>query len=108
MPDLEDDYPRIKSHVAGFAARGISSDLLNLQQLAEPLEGGVYYPLFLICIQQLFKSQGENWLQSTFNSSKINLLSMLPGNLFIYLLVGILCIGLGKMSARSFVIILLT
>lgn len=79
MSELEGDYPRIKSYVAGFAARGIASDLVSLTQVAEPLEAGVHYPLFLLCLQQLHKSQGRNWLHSTFNSSKINLLSMLPG-----------------------------
>ncbi|XP_042900691.1 eukaryotic translation initiation factor 4 gamma 2 [Parasteatoda tepidariorum] len=78
MSDLEAEVPRVKSHVAGFAARGISSDVVSLSLVAEPLEGGAHYPLFLLCLQQLHKSQGRNWLQSTFNQSKINLLSMLP------------------------------
>lgn len=78
MSELEVEYPRVKSYVAGFAARGIASDLVSLTQVAEPLESGVHYPLFLLCLQQLHKSQGRNWLHSTFNLSKINLLSMLP------------------------------
>lgn len=78
LSELETEVPRVKSYVAGFAARGIASDLMTLSQVAEPLESGAHYPLFLLCLQQLHKSQGRNWLHSVFNLSKINLLSMLP------------------------------
>ncbi|XP_035220060.1 eukaryotic translation initiation factor 4 gamma 2-like [Stegodyphus dumicola] len=78
ISELEVEIPRVKSHVAGFAARSIASDLVSLTQVAEPLESGAHYPLFLLCLQQLHKSQGRNWLHSAFNQSKINLLSMLP------------------------------
>ncbi|GIX77927.1 eukaryotic translation initiation factor 4 gamma 2 [Caerostris extrusa] len=78
LSELETEVPRVKSHVAGFAARGISGEIVSLSQVAEPLEGGAHYPLFLLCLQQLHKSQGRNWLHSVFNQSKINLLSMLP------------------------------
>ncbi|XP_054718827.1 eukaryotic translation initiation factor 4 gamma 2-like isoform X2 [Uloborus diversus] len=78
ISELEVEVPRVKSHVAGFAARDIANDLVTLTQVAEPLEGGTHYPLFLLCLQQLHKSQGRVWLHSAFSQSKINLLSMLP------------------------------
>ncbi|CAL1296001.1 unnamed protein product [Larinioides sclopetarius] len=78
LSELETEIPRVKSHVAGYVARGISSDLVSLSQVAEPLESGTHYPLFLLCLQQLHKSQGRTWLHSLFSQSKINLLSMLP------------------------------
>lgn len=78
MSDLEAEVPRVKSYVAGIVARGIASDLVTLTQVAEPLETGAHYPLFLLCLQQLHKAQGRNWLHTVFNQSKINLLSMLP------------------------------
>ncbi|XP_023238613.1 eukaryotic translation initiation factor 4 gamma 2-like [Centruroides sculpturatus] len=78
MSDLEAEVPRVKSYVAGFAARGIADNIVLLGEIAEPLEGGAHYPLFLLCLQQLHKTQGRTWLDTTFNQSKINLLSMLP------------------------------
>lgn len=45
----------------------------------EPLENGLYYPLFLLCLQQLHKLKGKQWLSTSFNESKVNLLLMLPG-----------------------------
>lgn len=78
MSDLEAEVPRVKSYVAGFAARGIADNIVLLGEIAEPLENGAHYPLFLLCLQQLHKTQGRTWLDTTFNQSKINLLSMLP------------------------------
>ncbi|XP_067123606.1 eukaryotic translation initiation factor 4 gamma 2 isoform X2 [Centruroides vittatus] len=78
MSDLEAEVPRVKSYVAGFSARGIADNIVLLGEIAEPLEGGAHYPLFLLCLQQLHKTQGRTWLDTTFNQSKINLLSMLP------------------------------
>lgn len=76
---MEVEIPRVKSCAAGFASRAVADDLTNLGEVAELLEGGLHYPLFLLCLQQLHKSQGRVWLTQAFNQSKINLLFMLPG-----------------------------
>lgn len=78
MSELEVDVPRVKSYVAGFAARAVIEDLVTLAEMAEPLENGAHYPLYLLCLQQLHKLEGKNWLSRTFNESKVNLLNMLP------------------------------
>lgn len=78
MSDLEVDVPRVKSYVAVFAAHAVIAELATLAELAEPLENGAHYPLFPLCLQQLHKLQGKQWLSYTFNESKVNLQNMLP------------------------------
>ncbi|GAB6025992.1 Eukaryotic translation initiation factor 4 gamma 2 [Chamberlinius hualienensis] len=78
MADLEVDVPRVKSYVALFAAHAVITELATLAELAEPLENGAHYPLFPLCLQQLHKLQGKQWLSCIFNESKVNLQNMLP------------------------------
>ena len=78
LPDLEKDVPRAKSFVAGLAARAVTDGLTTLADLASPLEGGHQYPLFLLTLQQLHKTQDKAALTKLFNDSKVPLMNMLP------------------------------
>jgi translation initiation factor 4G len=79
MSELETDVPLVKSIMARFGATAVTLDLVTLSDLAEPFEGGVHYPLFLLCLQNMHKIKDKEWLIDTFNRSKIDLLKMLPG-----------------------------
>ena len=52
--------------------------MVTLAELAEPLENGAYYPLFLLCMQQLRKLKDNEWLMALYNESKVNMMKMLP------------------------------
>ncbi|NP_001089019.1 eIF4G-related protein NAT1 [Xenopus laevis] len=77
-PKLEVDIPLVKSYLAQFAARAIIAELVSLSELAQPLENGTLFPLFLLCLQQLAKLQDREWLTELFQQSKINMQKMLP------------------------------
>lgn len=79
MSDLETDVPLIKTYVAGCAAYAVCESIVTLQELAEPMENGTYYPLFLISLQQILKFKDKDWLVNVFNESKMDLQNMLPG-----------------------------
>lgn len=70
--------PLVKSHVAGFVSHAIGDELITLKQAAEPLENGLHYPLFMLCLQCLHKNLGQIWLTDKFAESKINMMTMLP------------------------------
>ncbi|XP_012944047.1 eukaryotic translation initiation factor 4 gamma 2 [Aplysia californica] len=78
MSELETDVPLVKSHVARFGAMALTLGLVSLTELAEPLENGVHYPLFLLCLQHTHKIKDKQWLVDIFNQSKLDLQSMLP------------------------------
>jgi len=78
MGDLEADIPRIKSYIASYAARAITAGITNLAEVAEPMEGGQYYPLLLLVLQHLSKTMDKIELTKMFDDSKINLLNTLP------------------------------
>lgn len=69
----------MKSYLAQFAARAIISELVSISELAQPLESGTHFPLFLLCLQQLAKLQDREWLTELFQQSKVNMQKMLPG-----------------------------
>lgn len=70
--------PRVKSHFAGLLARLIIAGKLSLNDAADPLAGGRHYPLFLLTLQQMSKSQGSDWLAREFSASRINVMQMVP------------------------------
>ncbi|XP_014208727.1 eukaryotic translation initiation factor 4 gamma 2 isoform X2 [Copidosoma floridanum] len=78
MADKESAVPCIASHVAQLTARAIFDSMLQLPDLASVTENGQHYPLFLLTLQQLHKSQGKAVLTQIFNESKVNLISQLP------------------------------
>ncbi|XP_071551086.1 eukaryotic translation initiation factor 4 gamma 2 isoform X1 [Panulirus ornatus] len=78
LDDLVTDIPRVKSHMAGILGYLVGSGTLALADVAEPLEGGQHFPLFLLTLQTLHKLQGKSALTQTFNESKVNLLNLLP------------------------------
>ena len=79
MKSLEAEVPLVKSYVSKFAALAVSTSVVGLSELAEPLENGRHYPLFLLCLQQIHKLQGKEWLVKAFNDSRLELQKMLPG-----------------------------
>ena len=80
LPEVEKDVPRAKSFLAGLAARAVTDEISTLADLAQPLEGGHQYPLFLLTLQQLHKSlvSDKAVLVKLFNESKVQLMNMLP------------------------------
>lgn len=78
MSDLETDVPLVKSHVAGFGAMALTLGLVTMNQLAEPLQGGTHYPLFLLCLQHTHRVKDKEWLSDMLTRSKLDLLDMLP------------------------------
>ena len=54
MEALTNDIPLVKSHVARFAANAVINNIVTLIELAAPMENGAHYPLFLLCLQQVF------------------------------------------------------
>ena len=80
LPEVEKDVPRAKSFLAGLAARAVTDEISTLADLAQPLEGGHQYPLFLLTLQQLHKSlvNDKAVLVKLFNESKVQLMNMLP------------------------------
>lgn len=75
MTGLEEEggVARVKSLVAGQVARGVARGLVTLGELAQLLPGGAHYPLFLLVLQQLCKSQGQQWLQAALRAAKVDL-----------------------------------
>ncbi|XP_072034975.1 eukaryotic translation initiation factor 4 gamma 2-like [Amphiura filiformis] len=76
--ELEAEVPLIKSHMATFAAHAVYEDVVTLAELADLLENGAYYPLFLLCMQRLHKLKDKEWLTALYNDSKVNMMKMLP------------------------------
>lgn len=60
MADLEVEMPLVKSSVAGFGARAVASEVIDLLELSRPMENGAFYPLFLLCLQQINKIKARN------------------------------------------------
>lgn len=78
MSELEANVALIKTYVSGFAAFAVTESIVTLQELASPMEQGMYYPLFLICLQQMLKRKDRDWVRNVFNESKMDLQNMLP------------------------------
>jgi len=78
MKELEVGVPLMKTYVSKYAAQAVIGELVSLVELAEPMEGGKYYPLFLLILQQLHKDKDQDWLTNVFQDSKIELQTMLP------------------------------
>ena len=84
LSDLEVEAPLIKTYVAGYAACAVTESIVSLQELATPMEQGAYYPLFLICLQQMVSLKDREWLVNMFNESKLDLQNMLPGTSLLF------------------------
>lgn len=78
MAEKESALPCIASHVAQLTGRAIVDGLIQLSDLASVTENGQHYPLFLLTLQQLHKSQGKTTLGQIFAESKCNLIGQLP------------------------------
>ncbi|XP_078463377.1 eukaryotic translation initiation factor 4 gamma 2 [Lampetra fluviatilis] len=76
--ELETDVPLVKSSAAGLVARAVAGGLVGLAELAQPLENGAHFPLFLLCLQQLSRLVSRDELAELFQSSRINMQKMLP------------------------------
>ncbi|EEC13280.1 eukaryotic translation initiation factor 4 gamma, putative, partial [Ixodes scapularis] len=78
MAALEVEMPLVKSMVAGHVARGVARGLVSLSELAGALPNGQHYPLFLLVLQQLSRTQGRVWLTQGLAAAKVDLESVLP------------------------------
>ena len=72
MGELEADIPRIKTYVAGFAARAICQKIISLVEVAETTENGNHYPFLLLVLQQLSKTIEKPKLCKMFEESKVS------------------------------------
>ncbi|XP_031638600.1 eukaryotic translation initiation factor 4 gamma 2 [Contarinia nasturtii] len=70
--------PRITTLVASLLSRSVIVKLFKLADVANYTENGAHYPLFLLVLQQLYKTLGKQALLDIFNESKVNLMSSLP------------------------------
>lgn len=77
-PKIEEEVPLVKSYLAQFAARAIIAELVSIEDLAQQLEDGTHFPLFLLCLQQMVKLKDREWLADLFQQSKVNMQKMLP------------------------------
>jgi translation initiation factor 4G len=50
---------------------------VSTSELAQPLESGTHFPLFLLCLHQLAELQGPEWLTKLFQQNKVNMQKML-------------------------------
>ncbi len=64
--------------MATLAAHAVYEEVVTLAELAELLENGAFYPLFLLCMQRLHKLKDKEWLTALYNESKVNMMKMLP------------------------------
>ncbi|ESO83290.1 hypothetical protein LOTGIDRAFT_133686 [Lottia gigantea] len=78
LPELEKEIHTVKSYIAKYGAMAVTKGLISLAELAEPLYNGVQYPLFMLCLQQMHKMKDKDWLLTTYNNSKLDLMKMLP------------------------------
>lgn len=78
LPELEAETPLIKSQIAFLGAKAVTDGVINLADLAELMENGVSYPLFLLCLQKMAKEKDKEWLLKKFTESKVNMQKMLP------------------------------
>lgn len=78
MSALEAEMPLVKSMVAGHVARGVAKGLISLSDVAGALPQGQHYPLFLLVLQQLARTQGRAWLTQGLAQAKVDLESLLP------------------------------
>lgn len=78
ITEKESTVPCVTSHIAFLTARAIIDNMIQLSDVASVTENGQHYPLFLLTLQQLHKSQGKATLTRIFNESKVNLMTQLP------------------------------
>ena len=76
LKSLELDDPLVKTHLSEFVSRAVANDILSLQESLELVDS--FYPMFLLILQQLSHVKGKEWLTCQLETSKINLMSVLP------------------------------
>jgi translation initiation factor 4G len=76
LKQLEVDDPLVKTHLSEFIARAVASDILTVVESLEVVNS--HYPMFLLILQQLREIKGREWLSSSIESHKINLMTVLP------------------------------
>ena len=79
---LEHDMPLVKSHVACMVAEAVRHQVAPLSDILGRLSGGCHHPLAMICLQQLHKLQGPEWLAEAVHTEHVDLLSLLPSKSF--------------------------
>jgi len=78
LAELESHHHLVKSHLSLFVARAVCDQIITLNDLANLMKYGAYYPLFFLCMQNMHKLKSQNWLRDQLELSKILLLDMLP------------------------------
>ncbi|RZF32177.1 hypothetical protein LSTR_LSTR004040 [Laodelphax striatellus] len=78
MAAKEATVAKVFSHVAAYGSHAVNARLVSLADIAEMVDGGSHYPLFMLILQNLHKTIDKAELVHMFNNSKINLLNTLP------------------------------
>lgn len=78
MTEKEATIPRITTIIASLLSRAVTGKLCTLADVSSYTENGQHYPLFLLVLQQLYKTMGKQELIDIFNESKIKLMYSLP------------------------------
>ncbi|KAA0201380.1 hypothetical protein HAZT_HAZT011741 [Hyalella azteca] len=72
------DCPRGKGQLAEVLAQLVLLNTFTLAELADPMQAGEHFPLYLLVLQHLHKLAGKPKLTQLFNDSKVNLLNLVP------------------------------
>jgi translation initiation factor 4G len=79
LPSMEVDNPLVKSLMSRHVAVAVTHDIISLTDVAQLLEDGALYPLFLLCLQQLVSiTDDTNQLTRIFHENQLNLMNKLP------------------------------
>lgn len=78
ISEKESDITGIKSSTASLVALLLVEELTSLREVADPLTGGVLFPLFLLILKQVSKLKSEEALVEVFKDSNIDMAKMLP------------------------------
>lgn len=80
LDERENELTQALNAASNLLSEAVIQQLTVLSDVASLTDNGAHYPLFLLVLQQLHKTQGKAELTELFNGSKVNLLSQLPEN----------------------------
>ncbi|XP_022899999.1 eukaryotic translation initiation factor 4 gamma 2 [Onthophagus taurus] len=80
LDECENELTQIMSSVAVIFSAAVAERVASLSDIANLTDNGVHYPLFVLVLQELYKTKGQTELYELFTNSKVQLLSQLPEN----------------------------
>lgn len=80
LADLSIDVPMIHQYTAGFVARMVLDELVELRSIGNMCAGGELHRVFLSTLELIHQTAGEEKLCSLFHEAAIDLYDVLPEN----------------------------